>query len=573
MSLPENIHLPAQTERRLAALEARVAALERAAGRLPATPFSPPGPGQAPRADPAGAPPQSISIPGGAGRVFLILGGAFFLRALTDGGTLHQSVGVALGLAYALAWALQAWRTARTGEAGSFALASILIAYPLLVEATTSFRVLSPLASASVLGALTLLHLAVAWRRTLAWLSWATLWVGIGTGFFLLTATHAIALFTGYFLLLGIGIHRSTAGRSWSGLRWPSALAVDLVVLVLGLLAAWPGGVPEGYSALRPSQAFLLALALPGLYIGTFSWQLLNGQRDLHAFEWTQSALALAIGMAGAWRIAPAVGAGKMVLAILTLGSGVSCYALAIHIGPRRKEAPEKFRFVSSLATCTSLVGVATLTNHAVLGIASAFLGLISLALGLQFRRTVLVLQGVLCLGLAALASGLISFSLQGFLASVETVTARAIHGPAWVVALALGASGFLVEIRRPPECFPTRLRFALLLLEALGVLGAGGLSVTLLLHLGGAAWAQPWVLAFLRTAVLSSFAVILALQSRGCPQGELRLLTYPVLALAVLKVLVEDLPLGRPLMLFLAFMCLGGALILVPRLRKPKAS
>ncbi|MDL2718344.1 MAG: hypothetical protein PT977_11350, partial [Acidobacteriota bacterium] len=39
-----------------------------------------------------------------AGRSFLVLGGAFLLRAITEGGRLPVFVGALLGLAYALLW-------------------------------------------------------------------------------------------------------------------------------------------------------------------------------------------------------------------------------------------------------------------------------------------------------------------------------------------------------------------------------------------------------------------------------------------------------------------------------------
>jgi len=44
--------------------------------------------------------------------------------------------------------------------------------------------------------------------------------------------------------------------------------------------------------------------------------------------------------------------------------------------------------------------------------------------------------------------------------------------------------------------------------------------------------------------------------------------LAYPLLAVAGLKILLEDLPRSRPATLFMSFAFYGAALILVPRLR-----
>ncbi len=46
------------------------------------------------------------------GRTFVVLGGAYLLRALTESGTLPVTVGVTLGFAYAAIWLVAADRTA-----------------------------------------------------------------------------------------------------------------------------------------------------------------------------------------------------------------------------------------------------------------------------------------------------------------------------------------------------------------------------------------------------------------------------------------------------------------------------
>jgi hypothetical protein len=54
---------------------------------------------------------------------------------------------------------------------------------------------------------------------------------------------------------------------------------------------------------------------------------------------------------------------------------------------------------------------------------------------------------------------------------------------------------------------------------------------------------------------------------------SEVGWLVKPVLVLTGLKFLVEDLPKGRPLTLFLAFTLFGAALLLAPRMMKDRTA
>ena len=570
MSAPEPTAVPASVETRLAALEARIARLEQAPLAQPLPLPTPPLPGELLAPLPLQA-PAAVSILGGLGRVFLILGGAFFLRALTDGGTLPHTLGVSVGLIYALAWLLPAWRTTRTGEAGFYTLASVLIAYPLLIEATTTFAVVPIPGTVVLLLVLFGAHLAVAWHRDLEPLAWLATLAALGTGFLLMARTHAITAFALYFLLLGTGLLWLTYGRRWRGLRWPTALAADATILVLTIVAAWPGGPPEAYRTLPATQALLLAMALPLLYLGSFAWRMLQQRRVINAFEGVQTALVLIIGFGGAVRIALASGSGAQALGCSALAAGLGCYGAAFPFVADQEEVRANFNFFTSLGLIFLLLGSPVLLPLPLYGLLAALLGLTATALGLRFRRTVLIMQGALCLGLATAASGLLLAALRAFLVPAQAI--GALPGAAWVVLAALLTSAVLIELQRPVEGFPLRLRVVVFLVGTLSVLATAGAASILALQVGGAPLAKPAQLAFLRTLVLSAAAVALALHSRHCPGGVLRLLAYPILALAVLKFLLEDLPLGRPMMLFLAFMCLGAALILVPRLGKPRAS
>jgi hypothetical protein len=82
-------------------------------------------------------------------------------------------------------------------------------------------------------------------------------------------------------------------------------------------------------------------------------------------------------------------------------------------------------------------------------------------------------------------------------------------------------------------------------------------------------AGADPGVVATVRTVFLALGALGLAALGRIPAWAEARWLAWPVLGIAGVKMIVEDLPRSRPATLFLAFALYGAALILVPRLRR----
>ena len=80
---------------------------------------------------------------------------------------------------------------------------------------------------------------------------------------------------------------------------------------------------------------------------------------------------------------------------------------------------------------------------------------------------------------------------------------------------------------------------------------------------------AGAWPLATIRTAVLVAGVLLLAWAGRRERWHEAGWLAYPLLALAGLKLLLDDLVHSGPAALVVAFGLYGGALILVPRLRR----
>jgi hypothetical protein len=105
---------------------------------------------------------------------------------------------------------------------------------------------------------------------------------------------------------------------------------------------------------------------------------------------------------------------------------------------------------------------------------------------------------------------------------------------------------------------------------------GAAGLAIGLVVPAVAGVpghGAAPGAVAAVRTALLAAAALALASAGRSRSFADAGLLAYPMLAVTGLKVLAEDLPRGRPATLIVGFACYGVALLVVPRLRRPRAT
>ena len=110
------------------------------------------------------------------GRSFIILGGAFLLRALTDAAIWPPAVGVAMGLAYGLVWMATSVVAARRHDdvrALFDGATALIIGFPLIVEATFRFDLLSAAGAAVMLTLVTAGSLGAAYvHGSRRWPGW-----------------------------------------------------------------------------------------------------------------------------------------------------------------------------------------------------------------------------------------------------------------------------------------------------------------------------------------------------------------------------------------------------------------
>jgi hypothetical protein len=500
------------------------------------------------------------------GRTSLVLAGAFLIRTFTESGSLPSLAGVAMGLAYAVAWALAADRAGARGKALSsayHAIASVLIAYPLLWETTTRFPVLAPAAAAAILLVLAGLLMTVAWRQALQGIMWVVALATLGTGFALMAATSAIPVFCALLLVLA-GATLWLDGRpEWRGFRWAAALAADAAILSMTILATSPGGSPELARNLPVPAVLALAMALVAVYLASFVGRAMVHPRSVGAFEVIQTLAILPIGLGGAIRVAEAAGAGTLPLGLAALAMGLGCYGAAFTFMRKQTEGSSDFRFLTSLALLLVLASSPILLPDGWLALHFALLGLVTAILGRRYLRQSLLAHGAVFLAAAALASGLLTLIGRAFLAPGDPVPTL----PALLVLAALVAGHMLLVARRAPGPSPWGLRLPCFMMGALGLLGLAALAVLAALPLADA-WASG-TLAALRTAVLALAAVAAGALGRWVPYGDLGWMVHPLLGATAVKLLLQDVPQGRPLTLTLAFTCFGAALLVAPRLAK----
>ena len=524
----------------------------------------------------AGAPPavrgwhDPIAVLSLIGRLFIVLGGAYLLRAMTDSGAIPPAAGVALGLAYGLVWLALADRAGGRGQRPSAVFhgaGAAMVAFPVVLEATTRFNVFPGAASAAVLAVLTAGILAVAWRRRLQTLAWIAVAIAIPTSIVILARTGVVVPHALFLILFGVAALWMGYSLDWLLVRWPVAAAADIVVVGVTLRALAPQ--PQE----SPAAALAVQMTLLGAYLASIAIRTLVRGRNVVPFEVVQTAAALVVGLGGALSVTRATGSGAAALGAASVVIGIACYGVAFAFIERQQRRGRNVYFYTSLAIVLVLVGVtALLPGPAVTGVLAALAVVCAMAWS-RIGRLFLLIHAAVYLVAAAVVSGAVGYDLREVVAGA---------GPPWtlpspemlVVLAAAGLSAWLAA-REPASDGSswTRVpRFAIVLIL---VLSAGG---TLVGYLAPALARQtdgsvdPGMLATIRTGVLAIAALAVAWIGKHARFREWDWLVFPLLVGIGLKMVAQDFMHSRPATLFVALALYGAALIMAPRMRRRQA-
>lgn len=565
--LAQRIEVLTETTERLAA---RVEALERAIQHNP--------PVESPlieQVEPVSPEPQTTAervaarrgpgMAGLIGRTFIALGGAFFLRAFTEGEYIGRAAGVALGLAYALLWVVMADREGRRGRKRSATLHHLtasLIGYPLLWESSASFDILSPWLAASVLAIYATIEIVVAGRRACRPALWVTGVASTLSALGLLLTQQALLPFIMSMFVVALGLFWAGDRNGWRGIPWPVAMIANLVAVLMTLIVV-VGDTPHWLSATQVQMALLGVVGLSVARLAAARY----AKRQAGPLDVIQTLAACFIGYGGLSAIANTGNTG-WIFGVGGLVAGAVCYAASIVMASKGAEQRTDYHLGLWVGAIFLGLGSLVAVSHSVAGSILAGAALLTAWFGQRQGLRAFRLQALAFALAGLLLSGLGSDFLAGFLRAA-TRSIPQLEPSAWVTMVALGVTFAVLRIRRPdemPKLIGPWIESSFLLLFLLG------LSAALVANLAGpiadvgTSSADSGALAVLRTGILSALAVGICLLARRPGWAHVRQVVLPILIVMGLKFVFEDLRKGSTETLVLSFVLFGVAMIVAAK-------
>jgi hypothetical protein len=290
------------------------------------------------------------------GRVLLIFGGAYLLRAITDLNVVPTAFGIFLGASYALLWLFMAYRKGGNEDQRASAMfyggASVFLALPLLAEAITRFALLSGPQGMVALALFCALALLVAVARNLRSLGWLVTAGGIVTAFVVLNASRAAVPVAAFLILLGLGSLWAVYLRQWIGPQWLGALGANAGIVVLLMIST------SDQWSVEPLTPFLLGAVLLVTYLVSFALRSHVRGQNVGIFEALQAVVSVGIVF---WTASIAAQVGQLALAtvgVWCLVLGACAYGLAF-TPETRSARGRNFYFHSTLGLALVVAGSA----------------------------------------------------------------------------------------------------------------------------------------------------------------------------------------------------------------------
>ena len=500
------------------------------------------------------SPPRSdaVTLLSLAGRTCLVFGGAYLLRALTESGHLPATIGVLLGLLYALGWLAAADR-AQPSSALFHGIATVLIGFPIVWEAASRFQFLSPSESALALAGIVGPALAVAWHRRLPALAGLAVVGALATSLALPVVLDQYVPFAT--LLVGIGgvVLWAAYHRRWTWLAVLAALAADLAVLAVLARAVWA----PPHDAV--GAALALQITLLAVYLGSFAVRAF-ARSPLGPFEYVQGSLVLGVGLGGTIALTH----GDVAMAFVGAATA-ACAGLAYWVGfgslRHRGASTATIHFFSSLGLVLTLVAGRLLLAHAWYAIALSVFAMAAVAFGRRIRSGALMLHAAFALTAAAVSSGLPTLVARVWFLPVSVWPP--ISAAAWgVIAATVICFIFWLTRREAGTAVFAGERTAV---GALMVAGLGTFAAISIGQILAEIVPAAGVPTIVKSLVLAISTLFLGWTRRVPQLADLSRLTYPVLIAGGVKILLQDLPSAQPAALFVMLALYGASLIVTP--------
>jgi hypothetical protein len=508
----------------------------------------------------AGGSDRSARIITHTGQMLIALGVGYLLRALTEAELVAHATGVWIGLVYAVGWIGVSMSGVRRGDRlGAWFAAALapMLAFPLIVEAALRFDLWSANAALLVLAAVTAASLVVATLNGQQSIAWVTTLGAGGTAAVLMVGMRAYVPAEVFYIALGLGGLWLGYLKEWTLLRWPTALAADVVAVALVLRALNPDAHESPYAVM--AVLLLLLLSYPAsILVRTI---VLN--RSIVFFEVVQS-LALLLLLRGALALAPLIGSARPILGVSVFGLGVATFGTAVFFGDRRRTAALNAHFYAALGVVVLMVGSAILLDGVWLAATWAMLAWMVAVVALRRGQETLMAHAT-ALGLAAaVPCGLITYASSALVGSdISSLGAP----PIAAVAICVMIAALVWTVVRPADQASAAVRQgAAVVASIVFLLAAAGIAAGVTIGYTGG-------VSTVRTVVLSATAVAAAAAGRWTPIAGTGWAAYPFLAFIAVKLLAEDLRVDRPIALFIALAVYGAALMITARLSRRAAA
>jgi hypothetical protein len=432
----------------------------------------------------------------------------------------------------------------------------------------------TPAEASVILAAFTLIGFAVSWQQNLLAVATISMLAGVGTAAALLIATHNVLPFTLFFLAVAAAVEICACLNHWLGERWLAAAAADLSVLLATWLVTNPRGLPEVYAPIPGKYLFTAQMALVVIYLASVSARTLLRGFTFTGFETVQCVAAFVIGVSGALRLSAGDARLAPALGTFVLVCAVACYAISFVVLERNASHRRNFFTYSTFAILLVFVGSRMLLSSASAAIVFSVLAVACMGAGNLWSKLTLEVHAGVYLLLALAHSGALEQPARFLLGSdVWPGVAATGLGMGTVVAVAT----YLLALRSARTIgeawnFRTlRLGLAVMLTwEVLGV-AAGGLTGTL--HaLSGLAPGDPYC-GTVRTGTFVGAALLLAALGSRSSFRDLSKLIYPLMIVGACRLIGVDMRQDHKASLFLSFLIFGVALMLIPRIRRARAS
>ncbi len=512
-------HLPETLEQlgaRLEALEQRVRELELAS---PARVR----PAELPVASAAFSPAPDLPSGEQVSSAFLLLGksmlgiaGAHLLRALAESNLLPRLLIAAVAIAYAIAWLVAASRASAKSRFAPalFACTSALILAPMLWELSMRFHVLTGTASAGVLGIFVAAVTALTWRKDHAPDFIVAYSAAAIAALALTVVTHEMIAFLVLLLaMLALCEYHFTFQDKQA--VWMLVVAVtDSAVWILIVIYHTPLNTRTDYPALGTAALAAPASLLFLITAGGVVFRTAQLRRRITVAETAQSVVAFLLWVLTCLYLVPHFSPG--LVGVVCLLFAAACYGATYGIFRDAQEL-RNFHVFALWSAALLLIGVFLLLPPPSAIACLALAAVLSAALAVRLCCTTLECHGIVYLGGAALACGLLEYSFRALAGTMpETV--------AWSVFLVCGCA--IVSYALGREAYGERWQLQLLHL----VPALLAVSALAMLTAQGALWLVARSItpaashvAFIRTLIMCAMAVGLAVAGSRWRRLELR--------------------------------------------------